>query len=58
VRRKAEVIEALHKGEVSFGDACLRYDLSADELMSWQDAYKRHGLDGLRAKRVQMYRQA
>ena len=55
-RRKAEVIDAICKGELSFADACQRYNLSADELFSWQTAYKQHGLGGLRVMRIQMYR--
>lgn len=57
-RRKAEVIDAICKGELSFADACHRYNLSADELLSWQTAYKQHGLGGLRAMRVQVYRRS
>ena len=56
VRRKAEVVEAVRKGELSFAEACQRYHLSSDELISWQDAYKHHGLEGLRAMRLQTYR--
>lgn len=55
-RRKAEVIDAISKGELSFAEACQRYNLSADELFSWQTAYKQHGLGGLRAMRVQICR--
>jgi hypothetical protein len=31
--------------------------LTVDELLSWQDAVDQHGMVGLRAKRVQLYRQ-
>ncbi|HUJ48286.1 MAG TPA: DUF1153 domain-containing protein [Rhizomicrobium sp.] len=55
-RRKAEVIDAIRKGEMSFAEACEQYNLSADELFSWQTAYKQHGLGGLRAMRVQICR--
>jgi hypothetical protein len=37
-------------------DACARYTLTVDEFLAWQRAIDRHGLAGLRATRVQQYR--
>jgi Protein of unknown function (DUF1153) len=55
-RRKAEVLEAIRNGGLSNEDACALYNLTSDELLSWQVAYNRHGLEGLKAMKVQAYR--
>ena len=56
IRRKAVVIAAVRGGLLSMEDACSRYMLTVDELLSWQSAIDRHGLAGLRATRIQQYR--
>jgi hypothetical protein len=56
VSHKAEVIEALREGSLSFEEACTRYGLTTDEIVSWRRAYGCHGLNGLKAMKVQMYR--
>ncbi|GGC14267.1 hypothetical protein GCM10011494_36360 [Novosphingobium endophyticum] len=56
-RRKAEVVAAVDGGLLTIAEACERYDLSLEELASWQRAIEREGLAGLRATRVQHYRQ-
>lgn len=57
VRRKAEVVAAVNGGLLSIGEACERYGLTLEELASWQRAIEREGMPGLRATRVQHYRQ-
>ena len=47
-RRKAQVLQAMQAGKLSFDDACERYMLSAEELKSWQEAVGRHGVAGLK----------
>ena len=56
IRRKAEVVAALRGGLLSFDEACERYKLTVDELLSWQRSIDRHGLPGLRATSIQDYR--
>jgi hypothetical protein len=56
IRRKAEVVFAVHAGLLSLGEACTRYRLTVEEFSSWQSAIEKHGLLGLRATRVQQYR--
>ena len=56
VRRKAEVVLAVHGGLLSFDDACRRYRLTAEEFSAWQQAIERYGLLGLRSTHVQDYR--
>jgi transposase len=56
-RRKAEVVAAVKGGLLTIAEACERYDLSLEELASWQRAVEREGMAGLRATRVQHYRQ-
>jgi len=56
-RRKAEVVAAVNGGLLSVRDACSRYDLSLEELVSWQRAVDRDGLPGLRTRMVQQYRE-
>lgn len=55
-RRKAEVVAAVRGGILSLDEACDRYRLTVEEFVAWQRAVDRHGLSGLRATRVQMYR--
>lgn len=57
VRRKAEVVAAVEGGLITIAEACNRYGLTLEELASWQRAVEREGMQGLRATRVQHYRQ-
>ncbi|MBI1383640.1 MAG: DUF1153 domain-containing protein [Rhizobiales bacterium] len=56
IRRKAEVVAAVRGGLLSLDEACERYTLTVDELLSWQRSIDRHGLAGLRATQIQRYR--
>ena len=56
IRRKAEVIAAVRGGLLSIEEACSRYMLTVDELLSWQSTLDKHGLAGLRTTRIQQYR--
>ncbi len=56
IRRKAAVVAAVRTGVLSLEDACERYQLSVEEFLSWQRLIDRHGLPGLRATRLQDYR--
>ena len=57
IRRKAELVAAVRGGLLSLEEACERYALSVDEFLSWQRAIEQYGLPGLRATRVQDYRE-
>jgi Protein of unknown function (DUF1153) len=48
-RRKAEVVAGVRGGLLSFGDACERYALTSEELIAWQQAIARSGVNGLHA---------
>ena len=56
VRRKAAVLAAVRSGGITIEEACRAYQLSKEELLSWQRAFEIHGLAGLRTTRVQQYR--
>ena len=56
VRRKAAVVAAVRVGEITIEEACRVYQLSQEELLSWERAFEIHGLPGLRATRLQQYR--
>lgn len=56
IRRKAEVVSAVRGGLLSLESACDRYHLTAEEYSSWERAIDQHGMQGLRATRVQQYR--
>jgi len=56
IRRKAEVVLAVHGGLLSLDDACKRYALTVEEFLAWHDAIERHGLLGLRSTQLQQYR--
>lgn len=55
-RRKAEVVAAVDGGLLTIGEACERYQLTLEEFASWQRHSERSGLQGLRATRIQYYR--
>jgi hypothetical protein len=57
VRRKAEVVAAVEGGLLTLDEACDRYDLSLQEFTAWQRGVERAGLAGLRATKVQHYRE-
>lgn len=56
IRRKAEVVAGVRSGLISLDEACRRYTLSIEEFLSWQRLIDHHGMHGLRATRVQDYR--
>ena len=56
IRRKAVVVAAVRGGLLSIEEACERYKLTVDEFLSWQRSIDKHGLRGLRATRIQDYR--
>ncbi len=57
IRCKAEVVAAVCGGLLSLEEACARYTLTVEEFLAWQSSIGRHGLAGLRATRIQLYRQ-
>ena len=56
IRRKAEVVSAVRGGLLTLESACERYTLTEEEYASWEQAIDRHGLQGLRATKLQQYR--
>ncbi len=58
IRRKAEVVAAVHNGLIGFDEACERYRLSAEELLNWKQLIMAHGLRGLRVTQLREYRQS
>ncbi len=56
MRRKAEVVLAVLGGLITARNVCKRYRMSIEELLSWAGLIDRHGVQGLRATRLQEYR--
>ena len=56
VRRKAAIVTAVAMGKITREEACRRYQITAEEFLSWQRAYESFGLPGLRSTRLQQYR--
>lgn len=56
-RRKALVVFAIEGGLISATEACKRYELTIDELQSWKRLIQKHGVPGLRATKVKLYRE-
>jgi len=56
-RRKAEVVAAVNGGLLSADEVQERYNLSLEELVTWQIAEERAGMAGLRVTHVQRYRE-
>jgi hypothetical protein len=57
-RRKAMIVNAVRDGVMSLEEACRCYELSVEELVTWQRAIETHGIRGLRVTRLQIYRDA
>lgn len=55
-KRKAAVIAQIVTGRLTIEEACQRYNISLDELSSWQRAFDRYGLSGLQATKEQKRR--
>src|SRR5215813_13504073 len=58
IRRKAEVVAAVESGRITVEEACRVYQLTEEELLSWQRAFEIYGLPGLRTTRIQQYRKS
>ena len=56
IRRKAEVVAAVDGNLLTLDEACARYALTIEELVSWQRAVDRAGMQGLRVTRIKKYR--
>jgi len=54
--RKAAVVTAVKSGVISREKACSIYQLSEEELRTWERAFDRYGRPGLRAVTLQHYR--
>jgi hypothetical protein len=57
IRRKAEVVAAVNGGLLTDNEACSRYGISIEELVSWMRAVERSGMNGLRVTRLKEYRE-
>ena len=55
-RRKAAVVAAVASGMISREEACRRYQMSEEELITWQRAFEIYGVKGLHATALQQYR--
>jgi hypothetical protein len=55
IRRKAVVAAAVRGGLLSMEEACRRYALSSEEVLTWQRRIDRFGIAGLRTTRTQFY---
>ena len=53
--RKAGVVSAVTRGSITFPEALVRYELSAEELARWMLNYKTIGMVGLKStKRIRL----
>ena len=50
------MLKEIAAGELSVSEAMSRWDLSLEELQSWDRDYRRYGLRGLKTTRVQAIR--
>ena len=56
IRHKAALLAAIRRGELTLEEARKRYSLSVEELAAWERDFDQHGIYGLRATRLQIYR--
>lgn len=54
--RKIAVIKAIENGVLTDEQACMRYNLSQEELDSWKRALNRYGPGALRTTHLNRYR--
>ena len=54
--RKAAVVNAIDAGELTREEICRRYQISLEELLSWERAYESRGVLGLHSTRLQVNR--
>jgi len=57
-RRKAAVVAAVRSAAIDLEEACRRYELSEEEFRAWERGIAAYGVPGLRATRLQIYRDA
>ena len=55
-RRKAQVVAAVKGGLLSLDEVCDRYAITIEEYASWQRAFDRSGLPGLRVTKRPAYK--
>jgi hypothetical protein len=55
-RRKAAVVAAVRQGVITREEACRRYELSEEQLSSWQRSFEAYGVNGLRVTQLRQYR--
>ena len=58
IRRKLAVLQALHDGALTLEQARESYALSVEEIRAWERDLEHHGVHGLRATRLQIYRRS
>src|SRR4051794_3090007 len=56
--RKRAVIDAVRRGWRPIEEVCEPYNISVDEFISWERDMDKYGVPGLRATRLQIYRDA
>lgn len=54
--RKAQIVAAINGNLISVDEACEKYALSPEELISWQEALKNQGLAGLKVTKSRNHR--
>jgi len=55
--RKAAVVKGVACGLITAAEAGTLYDISEEELKSWEDAVRQHGIAALNTTKLQDYRQ-
>lgn len=58
IHHKAILVTAVQRGLINVAEACTRYRITSEEFLSWKRLLDAHGLRGLRATRLQEYRNA
>lgn len=53
---KAEILDSIISGKLTRSTAIALYELSEEELASWERRYLIHGRRGLRTTRLEQYR--
>ena len=56
--RKAAVVTAVKAGLITIDEVCVRYNLSVEEFLSWQEKIEKHGVRALHVTKLQDFRRS
>ncbi|MEK9174001.1 MAG: DUF1153 domain-containing protein [Patescibacteria group bacterium] len=56
-RRKKSVVEVVQAGLITREAVCVRYGISLEEFLHWEDRFTRHGREGVMVTKTKHFRE-